>query len=373
MMAVARKETLHILRDWRSLALALAIPMILLVLFGWALTLDVQNVPTVVWNQSEDPLSREFVSMLEGSRYFEIARYTDGYAVIEEMLQTKEALLAVVVPVDFSERLLRGDDAPVQFIADAADANTARIVLGYAGSVAALFSQQQAQARYAASGLGGIELPVRLEQRAWYNTTLRSQDFIIPGLIALVMAVIAALLTSLTVAREWELGTMEQLIATPVRAPELITGKLIPYWVIGMVDVALAVGLGMAVFGMPLRGNILLVAMSSALFLIGVLSQGILLSINLKTQVLASQIAILSTFLPTMFLSGFIYAIMNMPLLHQLISYAIPARYFITSLRGVILKGVGVEVLWMQLALLVVYGVVMFLVANKRFQKRLAA
>jgi ABC-2 type transport system permease protein len=165
---------------------------------------------------------------------------------------------------------------------------------------------------------------------------------------------------------------MEQLIATPVRAPELITGKLIPYWVIGMVDVALAVGLGMAVFGMPLRGNILLVAMSSALFLIGVLSQGILLSINLKTQVLASQIAIISTFLPTMFLSGFIYATMNMPLLHQIISHLVPARYFITSLRGVILKGVGAEVLWMQLALLVLYGVVMFLVANKRFHKRLA-
>ena len=367
MLAVARKESLHILRDWRSLALALAIPLMLLMLFGWALTMDVQHVPVIVWNQAPSPLSREFTGLMEGSRYFDLVEFTDNYADIERALQTKRALLAVVIPADFAARLQSGEDAPVQFIADGADANTARICLNYANSLTLMFTQQRAQTQ-------GMQYapPVDLAARAWYNPTLKSQDYIIPGLIALIMAVIAGLLTSLTVAREWELGTMEQLIATPVRASELITGKLIPYWIIGMIDVAMAITLGMVAFGMPFRGNLLLVALASGLFLIGMLSQGILVSINLKSQVLASQMALLSTFLPTMFLSGFVYALMNMPVVHRVVSYVVPARYFITVLRGVILIGVGLEVLWLPMVLLLAYGLALFGIANKRFVKRLA-
>jgi ABC-2 type transport system permease protein len=363
-MAIARKEGIHIRRDWRSLALALAIPLLLLTLFGWALTLDVDNVPVLVWDQSATPASREFISSLSGSRYFSIAGYTDNYADIQFALERRSVFAAVIIPADFAQSMESAAGAEVQVLADGSDANTAGISLGYAGAVAQRYSLDQLAG-------GKLKPPVELASRAWYNPALRSQDFIIPGLIALVMAVIAALLTSLAVAREWERGTMEQLIATPVRGFEIITGKLIPYWLVGMADVLVAVLVGTIVFSVPLRGNILLLALASALFLIGVLSQGMLLSVVLRSQVLASQIAIVSTFLPTMFLSGFVFALNNMPLFHQVISYAVPARYFMLILRGVFLKGTGIAALALPLVLLVVYAVLMFTAANKRFKKEL--
>jgi ABC-2 type transport system permease protein len=222
-----------------------------------------------------------------------------------------------------------------------------------------------------AKGRGELRTPLALETRSWYNQGLRSQNVLIPGIIALVMIVVAALLTSTTIAKEWENGTMEQLIATPLRGPELIFGKVIPYLVIGLVDVALAVLMGRWVFDVAVVGNTALLFLMSTLFLIGALFFGLTLSIKLKSQVLANQLAIVAGFLPTLLLSGFVFAIENMPLPLQFLTYIVPARYFIAILRGIYLKGIGLEILWLNALFLLVYALLMVVAANKKFSFKL--
>jgi ABC-2 type transport system permease protein len=219
---------------------------------------------------------------------------------------------------------------------------------------------------------GELTIPVDVRPRVWFNEELESRNYIIPGLIAVIMMVIAALLTSLTVAGEWERGTMEQLISTPVKPPELILGKLVPYFVIGICDVVVAVLMGEYVFHVPLRGNVALLFGTSALFLVGALAMGILISILTKSQLLSSQVAVVATFLPAFLLSGFIFTIANMPRAIRMVTYLVPARYFVAILKGIYLKGVGLEILGGQVALLAVYAVVMMLLANWRFKKKLA-
>ena len=221
------------------------------------------------------------------------------------------------------------------------------------------------------SGIGGAAQPVELVSRSWYNPDLRSQNVIIPGIIALVMVVIAAMLTSVTVAREWETGTMEQLISTPLRGPELIFGKVVPYFIIGMSDVALAVIMGKWLFKVPIIGNAGLMFGLSAIFLTGALFWGMSLSIMLKSQVIANQIAIISGYMPTLILSGFVFAIENMPLPIQCITYIVPARYFIAILRGIYLKGIGLEILWADALLLTIYAVFMMILANRKLKLKL--
>jgi len=372
MGAVARKEFIHIRRDYRSLILALAIPLLLLSLFGWALSLDVNNVPTAVWDQSGTPESRELLSALDGSPYITITQYVDGYTALTDLINRGDARLAVVVPYNFARLVESGQGATLQVIADGSDANTGALALFYVQGAAQAYGAGVAR-ELAARGLAtALPPPFELRPRAWYNPTLRSQNFIIPGLIALIMVVIAALLTSLTVAREWERGTMEQLIATPVRSAELITGKLIPYWVIGMFDVVVAATLGYTVFHVPLRGSPLLVLAASAVFLLGALSMGMLASISFKSQVLASQIALIGTYLPTLFLSGFMFALSNMPLPLQWLSYIVPARYFLELMRSVYLKGAGLSLVGGHLLLLSAFSAAVFALSITRFRKRLA-
>ena len=239
--AIARKESVHILRDPRSLGMAIAIPMLMLLLFGHALTLDVDNVPVVVWDQSGTPQSREMISRFGGSRYFAIIGHAESYRPLEEAIDSRLALAAIVIPSDFADQLAAGREATVQMIVDGSDANTATIAAGYARAVTSAYSQQVAMRTASRHGSPAPAMPVEVRPRVWYNATMESRNYIIPGLIAVIMAVIAALLTSLTVAREWESGTMEQLISTPVRGPELIIGKMLPYFAIGMLDVLLAV------------------------------------------------------------------------------------------------------------------------------------
>lgn len=369
--AVARKEFLHVLRDWRSLTLALAIPMLLILLFGYALNLDVDDVPTVVWDQSRTPQSRELISLLDGSPYFTVSAYHDNYRELEQALTSGRAMLAVVIPAGFSAAVLAGEEASVQVLADGSDANTARLVLGYVSALAAIYNQRLSVERLAAAGRDVVAPPVRLSPRAWYNPDLRSTNTMVPGIIAIVMMVIAALLTSVTVAREWEFGTMEQLISTPLRVPELVLGKLIPYFVIGMVDVGIAVAIGQWIFQVPLRGNPALVFGAAAVFLVGALAAGITISIAVKAQVLSTQLALFTTFLPTMLLSGFMFAIPNMPQAIQYLTYVVPARYFIELMRGVYLKGIGLEILWLNALLLVVWAVLMLAAAHRGLKLKL--
>lgn len=369
--AVARKEFIHIIRDPRSLGMAIVIPMLLLVLFGYALTLDVDNVPMVVWDQSESHESREFISRFTGSRYFSLREYVSSYGEIERAIDSGEAFVALVIPTDFAGSIESGGSASAQLIVDGSDSNTATIAIGYVDTLTSNYSQNMAIQR--AERVGGLTLnmPIDLRPRAWFNADLESKNYIVPGLIAVIMMVIAALLTSLTVAREWERGTMEQLISTPVKGNELIFGKLLPYFIIGMFDVLIAVLMGEYLFHVPLRGNVGLLFVMAAIFLAGALSLGMVISIMTKSQLLASQLAMVLTFLPSFLLSGFMYAIDNMPEAIQLITYLIPATYFVTLLKGIYLKGIGLEILVVEAGLLTVFGIAMIVLANIKFKKKL--
>jgi ABC-2 type transport system permease protein len=372
MWAVARKEGIHIIRDWRSLVMGIAIPILLLILFGYALTLDVDEVPLVVWDQSGTQASRDFISRFEGSPYFSLRRVAQAYADIERAIDAGEALVALVIPVDFAMDVESGRVARAQGIVDGSDSNTATIVLGYLETVARTYNQDLAIEQAARTSGRTVTVPLDLRPRVWFNADMESKNYIIPGLIAVIMMVIAAMLTSLTMAREWETGTMEQVISTPLKGSELILGKLLPYFGIGMLDVLIAVLMGEFLFEVPLRGNVALLFSMAAVFLAGALSLGMLISIVTKAQLLASQLAMVVTFLPAFLLSGFMYDISNMPTVIQAITHVVPARYFVSLLKGIYLKGIGLELLMMEAVLLTVFGLLVFLAANLVFKKKLA-
>lgn len=375
LIAVAKKEFLHILRDPRSLILALALPMFLLFLFGYALTLDVDRVHISVWDQSASPQSRELAARFEGSRYFEIQSYGRNYEELVAGLDRGDTLAALVIPPDFSEKLKTGQTAKVQLIIDGSNSNTASIALGYAEAVVEGYSREVAvESVERALGAGAGDLltpPLELRPRVWFNSELESKNYIVPGLIALIIMVIAGLLTSLTVAREWERGTMEQLISTPVKGAEILAGKLLPYFLIGMLDVAMAVFLGKYLFGVPLRGSLPLLFGVSAVFVAGALSMGLLISTVTKNQFLANQLAFVTTFLPAFLLSGFVYSLRNAPVVVETISRIVPARYYITMIRGIYLKGIGFWVIAEEAFFLTLFGVLMAGLSIFKFRKNL--
>ncbi|MGD0518007.1 MAG: ABC transporter permease [Thermoguttaceae bacterium] len=370
--AITRKEFLHVLRDVRSLGMAIAIPMMMLMLFGYALTLDVDKVPLVVWDQSRTQQSRNLIAQFTGSKYFLLRSYFDNYDDIVRAIDSGRALAAMVVPRDYAQRISAGRDAEVQFIVDGSDSNTATIALGYAEALTQTYSQNLVIKAIQRSGAPALQQPLDVRPRVWFNEDMQSRNFIIPGLIGVLMMVIAALMTSLTVSREWERGTMEQLISTPVKGPELVIGKLIPYFTIGLFDVLLGVLMSKFLFHVPLRGNVVFLFGMAIIFLIGTMSWGILISINAKNQLLASQFAMVSTFLPSFLLSGFMFSIANMPQPIQIVTYIVPARYFVTLLKGIYLKGVGFNVMRGEVILLMIYAIVMFSLAIARFKKKLS-
>jgi ABC-2 type transport system permease protein len=370
--AMARKEGLHILRDPRSLWLALAMPVMMLLLFGYALTLDIDRVPTVVYDQDRSPQSRELVARFAGSRYFQIIGEVDEYPPIKLMIDRSQCTLALVIPRGYSSDLNSSRQAQVQLLVDGSNSNTASISMGYAEALVRTYSFELQTKAMARKGGGTLNLPVDAQVRVWYNPMLQSKNYIVPGLIAVILMIISAMLTSLTVSREWETGTMEQLLSTPVRAHEIVLGKMTAYFVLGFIDTLIVLTVGVLLFGVPLHGSPLLVLVSSAIFLLGALFSGIYISAANRTQLQAFQLGLLISFLPTFLLSGFVYAIENMPPVLQLLSYLIPARYFITIVRGIFLKGVGLEVLWLETLLLVAYAVLLFLATTRKLKAKLA-
>lgn len=370
--AVAHKEFIHVFRDPRALGIAIVLPMIMLMIFGYALTMDLDRVPLAVWDQSRTPQSRELVSRFEGSRYFSLVATPDTYRDVEEGIVTGRVMVALVIPVEFGRQVASGRKAQVQVLTDGSDANTTTLALAYADAVVKTYSQEILVEKVRRLTGRPPALPLDLRFRAWFNTDMESRIFIVPGLIAVIMMLIAALLTSLTVAREWETGTMEQLISTPLRGSELILGKLAPYFAIGMVDMLLSVLAGRFLFDVPLRGSLLLLFGVSAVYLVGALSLGMLISAKAKSQLLASQFAFVATFLPAFMLSGFMFDIKNMPPALQAFTYLIPARYFVVFLRGLYLKGTGLAELWPQGLLMAVFGAAMLILAIRSFKKRLA-
>ncbi len=369
LVAVARKEWIQLRRDPRSLLLAFALPLALLVFFGYAINWDVDDLPLALLDSDLTPASRQLVESFESSGLFRVTHVLDSYGQVDRPLIRGQVRGVLVVPAGFSRDLHRPEGAPVQLLLDGADANTATIALNYADVLVA---------RFGARLVGGVAaaapaVPVRAEARIWYNPTLESKNMIVPALIAVIMSVIAALLTALTIAREWERGTMEQLASTPVGRLEVILGKLLPYLLIGMADVALTVAAGSFIFGAPVRGSLTLLGILSLLFLTGALGFGIFISAAIKSQVLATQVAMVATYLPALLLSGFLFDIASMPRVLQAITYLVPARYFVVVTRGIFLKGVGIEVLWVQGLLMVAFAVLGLGLATRAFQKEIPA
>jgi ABC-2 type transport system permease protein len=369
--AVARKEFLHILRDPRSMVMALALPLLMILLFGYALTLDVDRIPSIIYDSDRSPESRELTSRFEGSRYFRILGTADDYATIEHRIDSDECMLGIVIPKDYARDLLSGHAPQVQLLFDGSDSNTASIALGYAKNIVHSFAADllRSQNSVAGSSRGAVVEP-RL--RVLYNNSLKSKNYIVPGLIALILMIIGALLTSLTLAREWEMGTMEQLLSTPLRPAEVALGKMSAYFALGVVDMILTIAVGVGIFQVPQRGSYVFLIATGCLFLIGALFWGILISALSRTQLVAYELAMLTSFLPAFLLSGFIFAIENMPIPIQVVTHLFPTRYFVTILKGIFLRGVGLEVLFLQVGFLSAYAVLVFLVAVKRLKQKVA-
>ncbi|HEB97211.1 MAG TPA: ABC transporter permease [Sedimenticola thiotaurini] len=333
--AMARKEWWHLLRDPRSLALMLLMPTMLLFLFGYAIRLDISEAPIGVLDLSHSAAGRELQARFDASSAFAVTRRFDHHAGLRAALQRGEIWGALVIPADYSRRLQQGG-AVVQLLLDGVDANTARLLRNYSELLVTTLARER----------GGGRPMLTVEERVFYNETRESRLAIVPGVIALVMAVIGALMTSLTIAREMELGNLVMLRTTPLTRGEFLLGKLLPYFVLGMLDLAVATAAAVWVFDVPLRGSLPELVLVSGLFLLVVMLQGALISMLAGNQLLASQIALVQTFLPAFLLSGFVFAIDNMPLLLQYVTYAVPARYFVTLSKAIFLKGLSPLLLW---------------------------
>ena len=370
--AIATKEIIHIRRDVRSLIIVVLMPAILVLLFGYGVSLDLKHLPVYAFDRDGTQASQDLLKRFQSSNYFRIAKVANSYPELAQAIDSGKATLAIIIPHDFSERLHDGGPVEIQAIVDASDDNTANLAVGYAQGVLQGYSSDLQVEWRERRGLPRQFVPLSTEVRTWFNEDLESSAFIVPGVLALVMTVIGAFLTSLTVAREWERGTMEQLISTPVTALEIMLGKLLPYFVIGMVDVGLSTALAVYWFRVPFRGTIATLFLSSALFLIVMLLLGFFISVIAKTQLAASQIALIVTFLPAFLLSGFLFAIEQMPVFIQYVTRVLPARYYVSALKNIFLKGTPVEMLYADLLPLAVFALVLVLLATRAFKKKLA-
>jgi ABC-2 type transport system permease protein len=370
--AMFLKELHHIIRDRRSLGLALAMPAMMLLLYGYALSLDVDRVPVLIFDQDHTKASRDLARQFQGSRLFQVRGFVNGYPALERAIDTNEALLGLVIPHDFGGDLVAGRNAPVQLIVDGSDSNTAAIATGYAEGVIQRYSMEVRSSIQNRRGGKPAVPSVEARSRVWYNSSLQSRNFVIPGLIAVILMILTGQLTTLTIAREWEMGTMEQILSTPLRPTEMVLGKMLAYFLIGLADAVISFVAGVTLFAVPFRGSLLVLAVSTGVFLCGAMFWGIFISASARTQVAAYQLGMLSTFLPGFLLSGFVFSIDTMPKAIQAISIIVPARYFVTIIKSLFLKGVGLEVLWAQLVYLVLFAVIVFRLSVRKLNQKVA-
>jgi ABC-2 type transport system permease protein len=360
-----RKEFLQIRRDPSSIAIAFLMPVVLLLLFGYGVSLDAKHVPIALVVDQPSAETANFTAAFQRSEYFEPVRLST-LREAEQALQARRVSGIVRLREDFARQLNSGGEAPIQIIVNGVDANTGRLVQGYLQGVWTVWLEKRALEQGTK-----LALPVQIQQRIWYNAELRSRNFLVPGLIAVIMTLIGALLTAMVMAREWERGTMEALLVTPVAMREILLGKLIPYFALGMGGMVLSVVMALLLFGVPLQGSWWVLVLAAALFLLVALGMGLLISIITQSQFVAGQVAIIVTFLPAFLLSGFIFDIGSMPAIVQLLTHLIPARYFVAILQTVFLAGNVWPVILPNALALLIMAVVFIGLARRRARKRL--
>ncbi|MDO8431898.1 MAG: ABC transporter permease [Candidatus Binatus sp.] len=371
MLAVSRKEVLQVVRDRRSLLIVLVMPLMLMTLLGYGVNLDTKHIRVYALDREGSPASQDLLKRFQSSEYFKLVAMVTDYRALHAALDDGRCQLAIVIPHDFSARLHDGRPVKVQALVDGSDANTAQIAIAYAQGVLAGYGAAIQAAFFRRSNAPAVNPSISIETRTWFNEDLESKNFIVPGVAAIVMAVVGTLLTSLTIAREWERGTMEQLISTPVTALELILGKLIPYFALGMFDTAICVSVAVWWFEVPFRGSIVTLAVGSGLFMTVILGLGFWISVITRDQLAASQIGLVAAFLPSMLLSGFTFPIDQMAVGIRPVTYIVAARYYIIILKGVFLRGNGLRVLAVPALALSLYTVLMVLLAKRSFHKSL--
>ncbi len=366
------KEFLQLLRDPRMRIVVFIVPLVQMLVIAFALTNDVTNIKTAVLDLDKTPASRELMSEFTSSGYFEIVEYADSQADIDAILDRSRALVVINIPAGFEGDLRAGHQADVQLLADGTDSNTTAIVFGYANAIVADFTARQMEERLAAESGGAISIPqIDMESRAWFNPNLESKHFYVPALISVMLVVISMILSGVSVVREKEIGTIEQVMVTPITRVEFILGKTIPYAIIGYIVMTLMLILAMLVFGIRVEGSWILLYVLTGVFLAGNLGIALFISTTASTQ----QQALLTTFLimlPTILLSGFLFPIRNMPVPVQYATLINPLRWYIEILRGVITKGVGIESLWPAILGQTILAILFILLATVSFRKTMA-
>jgi ABC-2 type transport system permease protein len=368
LLHVIRKEFLELRQDPRLFSIVIMAPIIQLTMLGYAATTDVRNVPLVVIDQDGSSESRDLVSRFEASQSFMVIDRLSSVSEIDAYLDTGRAWMALTIPVEYGRRIRTGTPTTVQVVADGTDANSTNVALGYAGALIADYARELA----AASGLAPGPPLISVEVRVWFNPQLESRDFMIPGILALLLLVVTTNLSSMAIVRERELGTLEQLNVTPISRWELIVGKMLPYALIGFIDILLVVFVAVFWFEVPLRGSFALLLTMCGVFLLTTLGLGLFVSTISSTQQQAMMTSSFFFLIPMVFLSGFVFPIENMPAVVQPVTYLIPLRYFLIILRGIFLKGVGLETFWPDALALLGWGVGILTLATLRSSKRVA-
>ena len=369
--AICRKELIHIWRDPASLIQVILIPVVLLLINGYALNFDLKAIPLAVYNQDGSRVSYGLVRRFEASRYFQLQQQVSDYRTIAGLLDRRRIMAAIVIPYDFSRRLKAGEPVRYQLLVDGTNANTANLIITYAQGITAAFNRNLLAERLHEYGMTHLTAPLFSEPRLWFNEDMESRNFIVPGLIAIIMTMVGALLTALCIIRERERGSMEGLMGTPLKKAELILGKLCPYFLIGFLDMLIALAMGQLLFQVPFRGSLPLFLIFAALFLVVVLGQGLLISVTARSQLEAYQMAILTTFLPSFLLSGAIFPVQQMPAVLQWLSVLVPATYLVNISRGIYLKGIGWHYLWPDVLVLALFAVFFLTAAGRKFIKKI--
>ncbi|MGZ3567311.1 MAG: ABC transporter permease [Thermodesulfobacteriota bacterium] len=369
--AIAKKEFFHIYRDPRSLALVIMMPALLMLLFGYAVTLDVKNISMAVLDRDRSQESLIFIQRFSASPYFHLRFYVRDEKEMRRLIDQGEVKMGLVLPWDFSKTIKAEEIVPIQVLIDGSDANTANLILSYAQVIARQYTQEKTILKVSRMGIENVNFPIEARPRVWFNEDLESKNYFVPGLVAVIISIIGVLLTGQVIVREWENGTMELLISTPIRKAELMIGKLFPYFFLGLLDLVLAVLMGKWVFQVPLRGSVGLLLALSCIYIFVALALGLTISTIARTQLLANQMAMITGFLPTFLLSGFTFSIGNMPTWLQIITYGIAPRYYVSILKDIFLKGVGFSFLWGETLALVGMAIAGFWVATRSFKKEL--